>query len=327
VFQSEVLAAPMKEFIRIPTCILQVLDKTCVDLYLQYHEEPTEEPVLYRDAGYPLSKDRAQGLAKRFQDTLYVSACDYASFSRDLANYMEEAFEKDVLQPLESYELLQYAVSVEIEQTLRMVQSDEYVHKTQSIGRQISRLLAEEKVLPIDLFQIVRHDFQTFVHVTNVAGYATLLAKELGICDSTELEKIAVGGLLHDLGKRHIPRSILNKTEVLTRTEWEIIQQHPQRGYEELCHRNHLEHGQLMMVYQHHEHVNGAGYPVGILGNEIHPWARLLAVVDVFDALTGERPYRIPNTPEQAIEFLTSRAGTQFDEEMVQCWASAMTKR
>ena len=143
---------------------------------------------------------------------------------------------------------MQCAVSLEIEQSLKLVSSDSYVAQTKSVGRQIIGLVNDNRVLPSDLFDIVRHDHHTFVHVTNVAGYVTLLAKELGYSERAELEKIAVGGLLHDLGKRHIPRSILNKQEALTRDEWAIIREHPQRGYEELCHRENIDQGQLMMT-------------------------------------------------------------------------------
>jgi HD-GYP domain-containing protein (c-di-GMP phosphodiesterase class II) len=81
------------------------------------------------------------------------------------------------------------------------------------------------------------------------------------------------------------------------------------------------------MVYSHHERIDGTGYPVGMVGDEIHPWARLLAVVDVFDAVTSARPYRTPMTVTQALEFLHRNAGTHFDPEMVACWTSMMKKR
>ncbi|GAG30031.1 unnamed protein product, partial [marine sediment metagenome] len=243
------------EFVRVPTCILKTLDKTQVDLFLR--NGPSEPHVLYRDAGYPLSQDRAQGLALSCEETLFVRARDFANFTRDLANSLESALEDDALSVTQRYEVMQFAVSLEVDQSLRMVSCDSYVSSAQTIGRQISSLLNVGDVLPADLYSIVRHDFHTFVHVTNVAAYVVLLARELGIRDSCELEKIAVGGLLHDLGKRHIPRSILTKTEILTKQEWAIIRQHPQRGYEELYHRSSLNNGQLMMVYQHHEHVDG----------------------------------------------------------------------
>jgi len=103
-----------------------------------------------------------------------------------------------------------------------------------------------------------------------------------------------------------------------------LIESHTQRGYEELCDRADLEFGQLMMVYQHHEHIDGRGYPVRIMGDEIHPWAKLLAVVDVFDALTGKRSYRRPMSSQAALDHLQARAGRQFDPKVVDCWIAAM---
>jgi HD-GYP domain-containing protein (c-di-GMP phosphodiesterase class II) len=312
------------KFVRVPTSILRTLDQTRVDLFLQHNDEPQ---VLYRDAGYPLSHDRAEELFQNCEDALLVRSRDLPKFRQDLAGALEQALEEEAIEPSKRFEILQFAVSMELEQALQKVSCEQYVAETQTIGRQIASLLDASDVLPGDLFDIVRHDFQTFVHVTNVTGYGVLLAKAMGIRDRHELEKIAVGGLLHDIGKRHIPRSILTKTGALTAGEWEIIRQHPQRGYEELCHREQLEHDQLMMVYQHHEHVDGRGYPVGITGAEMHPWAKLLAVVDVFDALTGDRPYRLPASKNAAIDFIQSKSGTQFDEECVRCWVSAMQLR
>jgi HD-GYP domain-containing protein (c-di-GMP phosphodiesterase class II) len=94
----------------------------------------------------------------------------------------------------------------------------------------------------------------------------------------------------------------------------------------ELCEKGGLDFGQLMMVYQHHERMDGTGYPVGVLGNEIHPWARMLAVVDVFDTMTAKRPESRPAAIEQVLDYQRQHAGTQFDREVVECWISAMTK-
>ena len=83
---------------------------------------------------------------------------------------------------------------------------------------------------------------------------------------------------------------------------------------------------QLMIVYQHHERFDGKGYPVGSQGEEIHPSARMLAVVDVFDAMTGIRPYRRPATAAEAMDYICKSAGSHFDPEMVACWKSIMAK-
>jgi HD-GYP domain-containing protein (c-di-GMP phosphodiesterase class II) len=87
-----------------------------------------------------------------------------------------------------------------------------------------------------------------------------------------------------------------------------------------------MSHEQLMVVYQHHERIDGSGYPVGFQGDEIHPWARMLAIVDVFDAITGRRPYRKSAASSEAMEYICSNAGTHFDPEMVACWKSIMDK-
>jgi HD-GYP domain-containing protein (c-di-GMP phosphodiesterase class II) len=79
-----------------------------------------------------------------------------------------------------------------------------------------------------------------------------------------------------------------------------------------------------MMVYQHHERLDGKGYPVQIGGDEIHPWAKLCAVADVFDAITSARPYRKPMSLEDALDFFERRAGVAFDKEFVKCLSSLM---
>jgi HD-GYP domain-containing protein (c-di-GMP phosphodiesterase class II) len=82
-----------------------------------------------------------------------------------------------------------------------------------------------------------------------------------------------------------------------------------------------------MIVYSHHERMDGTGYPVGMMGDDIHPWARLLAVCDVFDALTSARPYRAPMRVADALAFINRNAGSHFDPEMVKCWTIAMQQQ
>ena len=136
-----------------------------------------------------------------------------------------------------------------------------------------------------------------------------------------------MGAMLHDIGKRHVPPAILNKPGPLTKEEFGMIREHPYAGYVELCERDDVTFAQLMMVYHHHEKIDGTGYPVGVTGSEMHPWARICAVVDIFDAITGERPYRKPMSIPEAITHLDGIAGTHLDEEMVSCWTTAMRER
>ena len=95
-------------------------------------------------------------------------------------------------------------------------------------------------------------------------------------------------------------------------------------GFRRLCHREDLSYAQLMMGYQHHERLDGKGYPVGIGAEEIHPWARVCAVVDIFEALTSNRPYRVDMPFEKAFEILDRNCEVALDEEIVRCWKTTI---
>jgi HD-GYP domain-containing protein (c-di-GMP phosphodiesterase class II) len=132
---------------------------------------------------------------------------------------------------------------------------------------------------------------------------------------------------MHDIGKRRIPRYVIRKRGALSEEERELIRQHPAIGFEEVCMRRDVTWGGLMTVYQHHERVDGSGYPASIAGDEIHEWARICAVADVFDALKADRPYHKGKRLQDVLEYLESRAGGELDKEMVRCWNSAIKSK
>jgi HD-GYP domain-containing protein (c-di-GMP phosphodiesterase class II) len=315
---------PVSGYVPLRVSALRSIDTTAVDLFLQY--ERNSAPVLYCRAGFRVDQQRLLELADSGVEHVYVRREDFHSFGNDLLDSLDKFLHRDTVPQTEKFAALQVAFAVEIEQTIRLVDCGKFHTVAERVGRNLVFLLATSDVLPRDLFRIARHDFNTFTHVTNTASYSIILAEQLGISDREELEQIAAGAMLHDIGKRFLPPALLAKRSPLTTEEREIIQTHPVRGYEELCDRPGLDFGQLMMVYQHHEHVDGTGYPVNILADEIHPWAKLLTVVDVFDGLTSKRPHRRPATVEEALDYQRQRAGTYFDREVIECWISAMSK-
>jgi HD-GYP domain-containing protein (c-di-GMP phosphodiesterase class II) len=302
--------------------VLQWTGAVAVDLFV--HHGDGEAPILFRRAGMPILARQLAELKEAGLEHLHVRSVDFATLSSDVLESLEATLQQDGMSGAHRFAAMQLAVAVEVEQALRSVDCGKFVALAERMGSSLADLMGTSKVLPSELFRIARHDFHTFAHVTNVACYSVLLADRMGIRDATELRQIATGAMLHDLGKRAIPKNVLAKPGRLTPEERELMQSHTQRGYEELCERPDLVFGQLMMVYQHHEHIDGNGYPVRILGDEIHPWAKLLAVVDVFDALTGKRPYRRSVSTQAALDHLRSKSGKQFDREVVECWMAAM---
>jgi HD-GYP domain-containing protein (c-di-GMP phosphodiesterase class II) len=312
------------DYVSVRALALQSVDTASVDLFVRYEREAP--PVLYCRAGCPIGSDQFQELAEAGVEHLCVRSSDFDLFGSMMRDSLDSYLRRDDVPQTDRFAALQVAVAVEIEQSLRLSDCSKFRSVAEKVGHDLVALLATSDVLPRDLFRIARHDFNTFTHVTNVASYSIILAENLGIHATGELELIAAAAMLHDVGKRFIPASILAKPGRLEPEERELIESHPTRGYEELCDRPGLSFGQLMMVYQHHEHVDGSGYPVQILGEEIHPWAKMLAVVDVFDAMTAKRPYRRSAAFDYVLDYLRQRSGTHFDPEMVTCWTSAMNK-
>jgi HD-GYP domain-containing protein (c-di-GMP phosphodiesterase class II) len=304
---------------------LRRLKHPAVDLFVQY--EPNCSPVLYHRAQCPLEPEQLNKLLDAAIEHIYVRTDDFACFGAHLLAAVDNLPAHEKVPSAERFAVLQLAMAMEIEHVSRLVDCGPFVAVAEKIGDELTSIVSANNVLPRDLFRLARHDFNTFTHVMNVAGYAVVLAEGLGWSDEETLDQIATAAILHDIGKRFIPASILTKPAKLDPEERAIIETHPQRGYEELCERPELNFEQLMLVYQHHERFDGKGYPVGLRGEEIHPWGRMLAVVDVFDAMTGVRPYRRPATAQEAMDYIRQSSGTHFDPEVVACWNALMSKK
>ena len=143
-----------------------------------------------------------------------------------------------------------------------------------------------------NLIRTTSHDFKISVHSINVGLFAIGLAKTLlGNDPNHNLHEIAAGFFLHDIGKCTIPHNILYKPDSLTHNEWNILKQHPYEGYKLLSRFNSINENIKTIVMQHHERKNGKGYPLGLRNDEIHIYARICCLADVFEALVSYRPY------------------------------------
>ncbi len=159
-------------------------------------------------------------------------------------------------------------------------------------------------------------DKETEGHTQRVTEMSLRLARLLGLRDE-ELVHLRRGGLLHDIGKMGVPDGILLKPGPLTDEEWVVMRKHPVFAYEMLSPIRYL-HAALDVPYCHHEKWDGTGYPRGLKGEQIPLVARIFAVIDVWDALISDRPYRKAWTSEKALEYIRSQAGTHFDSQVVQ---------
>jgi putative nucleotidyltransferase with HDIG domain len=159
-------------------------------------------------------------------------------------------------------------------------------------------------------------DQVTHGHIRRVQQHAIKLAHALGINDASELRALEAASLLHDVGKLAVPEHILNKPSTLTPVEFEKMKRHANVGADILSSIG-FPYPVVPIVRHHHESWDGTGYPAGLVANEIPIGARILAVVDCFDALTSDRPYRPRLSQQEAIRLLEARSGTMYDPRVV----------
>ncbi len=169
---------------------------------------------------------------------------------------------------------------------------------------------------------IEARDHLTRDHVERVSAYALAMGKELGWGEE-KLEALEFAAILHDIGKIEIREETLTKPGPLTPEEWQEMRLHPEVGARMIEAIPYLAHAAPIILH-HHERWDGSGYPHGLKGEEIPEEARLLAVVDTFDAMTSDRPYHPAHSPERAKGEILSLSGRQFDARMVEafvaCW-------
>lgn len=162
-------------------------------------------------------------------------------------------------------------------------------------------------------------DHETSGHSFRVALYAVSLAKAMGFRGEA-LKAIEWGALLHDVGKMVVPDEILRKVGPLTEEEWHIMKQHPSWGFEMLAEVSFLQPAALEIIYSHHERWDGHGYPRSIAAEGIPLSARIFAVVDTYDAITSDRPYRRARSHQVAVAELQRVAGQQLDPQVVEAF-------
>jgi putative nucleotidyltransferase with HDIG domain len=164
-------------------------------------------------------------------------------------------------------------------------------------------------------------DVETYGHSKTVARYTQLLAHIMGFQDSTQLDNIRKGSLLHDVGKIAIPDSILKKIKPLTAKEWEKIKLHPALGYGLIKEIKMVDEVGNIILY-HHEKFDGTGYPKRLKKDKIPVEARIFALADALDAITSHRPYRKERSFKTAKKEIQNNSGSQFDPEVIEAFCS-----
>lgn len=154
----------------------------------------------------------------------------------------------------------------------------------------------------------------TGAHSIRTGIVAGVVGVEIGL-NNEELRDVIIAGFLHDVGKIDVPIEILDKPNKLNDKEFDKIKKHPQSSLDIICNRVYIDDNIKRGIYEHHEKIDGSGYPKGIKDNEISLYGKIIAVADVYDAITTKRSYRSKQSPEFALEYLLNNSNL-FDRHI-----------
>lgn len=280
--------------------------------------------TIYNETGLVLVRKGMQ-LSKEMINRLVVQGITYI--------YIEDELLSDVaIDSVISNELRIEATQV-IKDTFSELNSPDFTKKSYILNKQeekltniIEQLMEEvtrEKNAISLLTDILITDDYTYQHSLNVAIYTLAMASKLSFSNK-ELLEIGMGAILHDVGKVFIDQDVLQKTGKLTSEEYEIIKNHAQLGFDFIRKQTDLSTVIAHCAYQHHERIDGSGYPRGLTGREMHKYAKIISIADVFDAVTSNRAYRDAMLPHEGLEILYVGAVDKFDKDLVEIFKDSV---
>lgn len=280
-------------------------------------EEMVIAKTIWNDSGMPLLQKGAritQRIIKRLLDLniQYVYIDDEISKDIDVPEAISPKVRNAAVNKIEtSFKTLQRLKGTDVTYCLEK-SSKEF---TMIINSLMDSIFDNDELLTV-LSDAFIYDEYIYQHSLQVTIYSISIAHEMHY-NAEEVRQIGIGAMLHDVGKILIPQEILQKPGRLTNEEYDTMKKHTQFGFDILRNLHTISLLSAHCAFQHHERLDGSGYPRGLVDFEIHPYAKIIAVADVFDAVTSNRIYRSKMLPSEGLEIIEEGAGTLYDKRVV----------
>ena len=244
-----------------------------------------------------------------------------------ILNGLRQEMDDEQLEPIEKAEVV-YTNSIDMMSNLLEHPTVPNIKKSKMIIAVVVNHLLAEGEANRTLMKVLATDYYTYTHSVNVGVLSVLLAKEIfkgtrGVTAGS-MQELGAGCFLHDLGKCEVANSIFDKKGSLTVEEWRQMHLHPAFGYEMLQQAKQLSKESKVIVLQHHERADGKGYPLGLKGDEIHYFARLCSIVDVYEALTSQRPYKKSLPAFEALKIMKEEMVTHNNQDLFRALVSIL---
>lgn len=288
-----------------------------LDLYLMHEGR---QPVLYRSIGSAYSMADCVKLAERGVQQLYVPIAQHRVFQRVTVRRLVAAWEDPQLHRDERVRVVRACCGKMIEDLMGFPHVPGIARTIGRIADRFGDWCIQDRDRFGELMDMGEHDFEVVTHMLNVGMGCGMLCVELLGPKAPTLREVLQGGLVHDIGKRDLPAEILQKEGKLTDEEWTRLKTHPTAGLELLARQNGVSHTAIDITRDHHERLDGRGYPAGLHAAQIGPMARMCAVVDIYEAMASARPHRAGVPARRVLESMRAEVGTVIDRAAFEAW-------
>ena len=282
--------------------------------------------TIWNEAGHPLLQKSAvitEGIIQRLKylNIKYVYIEDSISNGIDIEETVSPEVRNKVINHIHSsFKKVRDAKGQQASYLL-----DQHSKTLSTIVDELLNAILNNKELLMILSDAYIYDEYLYQHSFQVTLYSIAIAKELGYSYEDQ-RLIGLGALLHDVGKLVIPQEIIKKPGKLTEEEFEEVKLHTNYGFDILRNLHSVSLLVAHCAFQHHERLDGSGYPRALKGGEIHPYAKIIGVADVFDAITSNRIYRSKMLPSEALSIIEASSGIGFDKKVVDAFKRVIVK-
>ncbi len=302
--------------IQIDLSLLRLDEVSPFDFYLQSREDD-HNYVLYSKNGSRFTEDLKQELLLNGVKTIYVTDSDYDAYQEYIENNLSAIIHDEDIGPQEKSKIVYSSSKYLMKKLFEDPRIDNIVRTKKTVDHLVDIVLSDSKTTQ-QLIRITEFDYSTYTHSINVGIISLAFAKDLlNNISEDEFHDLGTGFFLHDIGKAAIPLEIINKSDPLSSSDWMVMKTHPQKGYEILKESGFLNMEAASIVLQHHERIDGSGYPKGLKGGEISFFGKICSIVDSFDALTTNRCYQKAHSSFDALNIIKEKMiNKQFDHDV-----------
>jgi len=262
-------------------------------------------------------ESREDGVARAFIDEVSPTATAAPEPAETILPDLMETLHDSSVAPDCRAAAMKACSKMIMKQLMENTPDEETIDTAKNGFYEVIDCILEEDHLNHYLLSIRDYDICTYSHSVNVGVLSLLVARKFfGHSDRHDLRELGIGFFLHDLGKIRINPEVIMKEGLLTDEEITEMRRHPLYGFDILKETNQLTTESKLIVLEHHEREDGRGYPYGLYGGEIHEYARICALVDMYDALTSNRPYREKMIPYQALKLIKSKLADRTQKDL-----------